>query len=357
VTAGPDGGRGVPHFGEPESELASAFETCILVDRSDLSSILATGPDLLGLLNRLSTGKVDDLTAGEGRPTVLTTSKGRIVERLFVHHLGERGVLMVGSAGSSGRVLEHLDRFTFSENTGLADVTPETRLFALVGPRAAEAAERAGLPIPAPYACARTASSPLVDVLGQDGMSSCGLTVRVRRDDAGPTWDRLHDAVQRTGGRAAGEAAIESYRVLCGFPAGGAELTEDHNPLEAGLLDAISFDKGCYVGQEVVARLNSRDKVARRLIGVALDTSDAPPPRGAEVFVGERPVGRITSALIPAGSDHPVGIAYVKRREADVGDACRVDAPERAFVGRLIELPFRSPEPRPAGRSEGREPS
>ena len=103
--------------------LRAALERCALADRSILPRILATGPDLLDLLHRLSTNAVKDLEPGEGRATVLTTPKGRIAHRLAVHRLPDAGVLLVGGTGGAGAVLEHFRRFTFAEQLGLSDVT------------------------------------------------------------------------------------------------------------------------------------------------------------------------------------------------------------------------------------------
>jgi glycine cleavage system aminomethyltransferase T len=134
--------------------LDAAEGACALADRSDLGRLLGTGPDLLALLHRLSTGDVRDLRPGEGRPTVLTSAKGRIVERLSVHHLGEAGVLLVAGPQAAPRVAAHLRKFTFAEKTGLTDETAATFALALLGPRWVAAAEAAGIPPLSPYGVA-----------------------------------------------------------------------------------------------------------------------------------------------------------------------------------------------------------
>ena len=326
------------HFGDATAELRAAFESCILVDRSELARLLATGPDLLDLLHRLSTADLAGLSAGEGKPTMLTTPKGRVVERLFVHHLGETGVLLIGGAGSGAKVLEHLARYTFAEQTGLAETTGESCQLALIGPRAGRALEASGLKAPAAH---RTEKGRLagieVQLLGQDGLSTEGFSVVGRSDEAAALRSALEDAVGGVGGRPAGADALESYRVLRGLPEAGHELTEAHNPLEAGLWDAVSFDKGCYVGQEVVARLNTYDKVARSIVGLELPPGSDLPEPGATLSREGRAVGELTSVVHPPGRERPAGLGYVKRKEIEVGVSLEV-APDLTAL--LVELPF-----------------
>ena len=97
------------HFGDPAAELGAALEGVAVCDRSDLGRVLANGPDLLDLLHRLGTKSVTGLQEGDGRCTVVTSNKGRIVERLFVHHLGATGVLLCAGRGNAGRVIEHYE--------------------------------------------------------------------------------------------------------------------------------------------------------------------------------------------------------------------------------------------------------
>ena len=107
-----DGASALPlHFGAPKAELHAALNVCTVADRTPLARLIGDGPDLADLINRLSTNSVVDLRAGQGASTVLTTAKGRIVERLFVTHLGDTGLLLVGGTARSEVVLGHLKKF------------------------------------------------------------------------------------------------------------------------------------------------------------------------------------------------------------------------------------------------------
>lgn len=298
----------------------AALASCAVADRSSLSRLVATGPDLLGLLHRLSTGDVKDLRPGEGRETVVTNAKGRIVERLFVHNLGDDGVLLVAGPEGAQRVQAHLHKFTFAENTGLSDVTAATFAFALLGPRWAAAARAVGIPELGPYGSAAcTIAGTRVHATRTNGFDANGVLVIGPRDGAGCVRDALVDAAAALGGGAIEADALEAWRILSGLPAPGHELTEDHNPLEAGLRDAVSFTKGCYVGQEVVARLNTYGKVSRVLARLELEPGAPVPAPGAAVLHAGNTVGVVTSAILPPGQLRPVALAYVKSRELTAG--------------------------------------
>lgn len=306
--------------------LRAALESCALVDRGGFGRLLGTGPDLLDLLNRLSTKAVTRLEPGRGCATVLTTNKGRIVERLFVHHLGDDGLLLIAGPGGGKRAADHLARYTFAERTGLSDVGDGWFHLSLVGPAAGRTLEQAGLPRPEPFGAYAAQG---VRVLGEDGLSAEGFSIVGPRERESAIRPRLRVP------EADGEAA-EAWRILRGLPAAGHELTEEQNPLEAGLWDAVDFDKGCYVGQEVVARLNTYDKVSRALVGFR---STVLPEEGAPVLDGDRRVGMVTSALLVPGQEDAFGLAFVKRGHAEPGNRLAVGDPGSATLT-VHALPF-----------------
>lgn len=328
-----DGASGLPlHFGAPKAELHAALNVCTVADRSPLARLIGDGPDLADLLNRLSTNIVDALEPGSGAATVLTTAKGRIVERLFVSHLGNSGLLLVGGTGRADAVLEHVKKFTFSEQTGLCDCGSEYGLLAIGGPLASEALTTAGFETPPSLGAVEgTHDGMKVHVLGHDGYSADGFSVLVANAQADSLWQALVLAVSKTDGRPAGELALEVARVRRGIPASGSELNEDHNPLEAGLWDAVAFDKGCYVGQEVVARLNTYDKVSRRLVGLRIPQDHLVVAGGTKLYRNDKEAGSITTVSGLEGVE-TVALGYVKTRSADIGDSVQLGAADGPTV-------------------------
>ena len=305
---------------DPARELDAALRGVALADLTDWSRMIGSGPDLLDLLHRLTTGDLRALAPGEGRPAVLTTAKGRIVERLSIHHLGPEGVLILSGPGSADRVLDHLKRFTFAEQTGLRDVGQETCAFAFVGPRWEEAGAACGFGALPPYgAVTANVATARVHLLRTNGFDAQGIIVVGASTAHASIRAALVGAFGNLPGGTIGPEAFESWRVVSGHPLSGRELTGDYNPLEAGLNDAVSFTKGCYVGQEVVARLNTYDKVARRIVRLEFPPGRPAPPPGARVLAGDREIGAITSALLPPGRDRAVALAYVKLRDIPEG--------------------------------------
>ena len=273
----------------------------MLADLSAFTRLRASGPDLLGLLHRLSTQDLEALPVGSGAPTVLTSPKGRIVERLFVHRAAENDVWLCAGPGAAERVLAHLKKYTFAERTGIEDVSATTAQIAVLG------GSIPGLPDPGPWgvAGAKLGSVDVV-VLGQDGFTAEGRSIVCTASDR-PVLESFGPTVDAD--------ALEAWRVRLGYPAAGRELTEDWNPLEAGLRDHVSFTKGCYVGQEVVARLNTYDKVSRRLVTFELPPGTPVPAPGTDVLHAGTRVGTVTSAAPCPETGRPVVIAYVKWRD------------------------------------------
>lgn len=311
--------------------LRAGLDAVALFDASELTRLVGDGPDLLGLLHRLSTADVKGLAPGSGRATVLTTAKGRIVDRLHVHPRRAPEVLLLAGAGRARAVLDHLARYTFAERTGLRDASAELAQWSLAGPRAEEALAAARLPDEA-------------QVVAHDGAGAPGVSVVVPAAAADETGAALLRAAERLGGRRIDAGTVDLLRILHGVPVAGAELTEDWNPLEAGLAADVSFTKGCYVGQEVVARLQNYDKVSRRLLGVEIAGADADGAGadaaiapGAALEADGREAGVLTRLRPVPGTGRRVGLAYVRIRRAGPGDRVRVAGGPEAL---LRTLPF-----------------
>jgi len=279
-----------------------ALHGAAVADLSTWSRLLATGPAFLDLVHRLSTGDVLGLAPGEGRPTVVTTPKGRILARLILLHLGDEGILALSGPGTGDKVRAHVTKYALGENIGLNDVTSSTKAYAVVGPRWAETARAMGLPDLAPYATVTTPEG--TRVARTNGFDDDGLLILSDR----PPQDLPLLSSEE----------LEAWRILTGRPLAGCELTEDYNPLEAGLEDAVSFTKGCYTGQEVVARLNTYDKVAREIVRLEIPGQSVP-PAGARVVLGDREVGTLTSAAPDPSGPAIAALAYVKKRDLPQG--------------------------------------
>ncbi len=295
------------------------------------------GRDRLRWLDGMVTNDVAALEAGPQRSgcyAALLTRKGRIVADLQVL-LRPAALWLETAAEAVEPVRATLERFIVADDVVLRDASAELDRLALEGPAAATILESAlGAPLAlAPEACTEVELEGvklLVAAFGWSGSAAFQLLA-----PAG-TADRLAASLERVGAAhglvRAGEQALEILRIEAGIPRLGAELDEDVLPAEARLERAISTSKGCYTGQEIVARLASRGHVNHLLVGLRCE-GERPPPVGAELHSEGRRVGEITSAcLSPAAG--PIALGYLRRPLDAPGTRVAVDGGE-ALVSAL----------------------
>lgn len=289
----------------PPEVYQAAQETAVLVDRSTLSLFRVTGATRLDLLERISTQAVKRLPPGSGAATILTTDIGRIIDRLLIY-AGADFIYLLGGEGHRGPLARYLWRNVFfQDDFQLVDVSAETAVFALYGPQAPLLLPADSPPINLPlhhWAAQTYHDIPLTwhktDPIAGDGYF---ITLPIAAKET------LWAALVAAGCTPADEPAFDYLRIEAGQPRFGRELTLDYIPLEANLWADVSFNKGCYTGQEIIARMESRGRLAKRL--VRLRAAD-PLPVGEDIRTATKNVGRITSSgMGPGGA---VALGYVK---------------------------------------------
>ena len=308
------------------------------------------GSDRVRWLDGMVSNDVSGLLAGPERSgcyAALLTRQGRVVADL--HVLLRPDALWLETAGEAvGPVAEQLGRYIVADDVEIADRSAEFARFGLEGPSVPAIWERAiGAPLElAPDACldVRIAGVPLVAAaFGWSGEPAVQLFVPAR--SAKTVALALAEAGALSGADAFGPEALEILRIEAGVPCVGSELDEDVLPAEARLERAVSTTKGCYTGQEVVARLASRSGVKHLLVGLAIE-GDAPPEVGAAVKAGSQRVGEVTSACrsVQAGA---IALAFVRRPH----DAEGTELSAGDHRARVVALPFVTPRTPPASRS------
>jgi folate-binding protein YgfZ len=298
--------------------------TCV-VDRPDLATIGLGGDDVLGYLHAVCTQHTADLRPGDATQALLLSPKGKI-EFAFRLAVLERGVLLDTEAGAAAALAERLARFVFRHDVTVG--RPAAGAASLLGPGADTALAAAGLPVPAP---------------GRAGVAGPDLVVQrtpVGADLLGPAAPGAVAALERAGVERAGPERWEQARVAEGLPRTGRELTDDVLAEEAGLLGShVHLDKGCYPGQETVARVHNLGQVQRRLAGLRFEPGDGARPGlpgpGTDLVADDgRRAGQLRSVV-----DHPrlgpIGLAYV-RRVVDTGRRVRAGD----HVATVVDLPF-----------------
>ncbi|TVQ58167.1 MAG: folate-binding protein [Spirulina sp. DLM2.Bin59] len=289
-----------------------------LIDGSAGGRLELTGADCRQFLHNQTTNAIASLQPGQGCETVFVNSTARTLDLATVLCWGERLWLTV-SPGQAGPLMAWLDRYIFPmDRVTITDLSETHTLFTLVGPQATALLNRCGIttpPSPDFAHCSAEIAGVPVQLMAGTGLDLPGYQVWVAADRAATVWSSF----MAEGAVPFDEVHGETLRIIQGRPAPGAELTEQYNPLEAGLWRAISFTKGCYIGQETVARLNTYQGVKQRLWQMPLS---APVAVGTPILQGEAKVGEITSVAAIAGGAMALG--YVKTKAGEAGSTVAV---------------------------------
>ncbi|HEY8638103.1 MAG TPA: glycine cleavage T C-terminal barrel domain-containing protein [Solirubrobacteraceae bacterium] len=305
-----------------QAQQAALRQDCALLDRSERGKLALTGAEAKAFLNGQVTNDVEALQPGQGQYAALLTHKGKMLADLRVLDLGDELWLDCERVALQP-LFDALRRFLVGFDAELHKRTLEQSLLSLVGPRAREIVGAGALPEDEhSNVRSQVGGADVVLVatdIGVDVICAAGAAAAVRDALDCPEID---------------EAAAEVLRVETGRPRYGVELDDSVIPQEAGLNDrAVSFTKGCYVGQETVARLHYRGKPNRHLRGLRLT---GPVHTGDPLRLGEREVGRVAS-VADSPRFGPIALALV-RREAEPGATLDVGGGDaRAEV---VELPF-----------------
>ena len=317
----------------------AARERAAFIDRSSRGRILVRGGDRASYLQGLFTNEIAALEAGEGCYTAYLTAQGRMIADLWVYELGDLMLLDVPGEVKD-TIAAKLDQFIFTEDVQLGDVTATFSQIAIVGPHASailgtwlEHGDRLeGLREHGNFRD-RIDDHPIIVTRVTD-TGEPGFDVYIEQEHAPEMRQRLTSASVPE----VDHGAAEALRIEGGIPAFHVDMDEDTIPLEAGIESrAISFTKGCYVGQEVIIRVLHRGhgRVARRLVGVAID-GDHVPDRGMPITSGGRDIGRVTSAVRSPAVGRPIALAYVRREFTAVGTALAIDD----MPAHVVALPF-----------------
>lgn len=329
-----------------DSHTAAEFQAAIngaAAFHNDAGRLKLVGEDTRDLLNRLSTNLIDpDSPPGGVDATVLTSDRGRIVDLVYVAHGGDYQ-LMLTSPGQQQAVIDFLDKYTIMEDLEVEDVTESSIMFTVTGPDAANVVQQVtGLD-------SSDLTTPAIRTVKVGGSESAASLIVPPMDPVGGrdrmgfhlvSFDGADDssrALTAAGAVHIGSETAEALRIVRQQPLYGVEMSETYNPLEAGLIGAIDFHKGCYIGQEVIARLDTYEKVQKYLValrfedGVADGAYDRLP--GAQLLGSDgRAMGLVTSVTAlpaPDGSDI-IGLGYVRTAAAEIGNVLDVAAPDGA---------------------------
>ena len=305
------------HYGDPLREQRAAAEAVAVVDRSHRELVRIGGPDRLSWLHSLSTQHLTDLPAGTGTETLVLSPHGHVEHHLLLADDGERLIADV-EPGTAAELITFLDRMRFLLQVDLADVTADYALLTLLGPEAGAAAAAIG---PVPSGDWAVTELPRGGYLRRVpwGPGKASVDVVAPRGRLADVWD----ALVASGAHPAGLTAYDALRVAARRPRLGAETDHKTIPHEVGWLEtAVHLNKGCYRGQETVARVHNLGRPPRRLVLLHLDGSAIDlPPQGTPVLWEDEPVGFVGTAVLHHELG-PIALALVKRNTPDDAPLC-----------------------------------
>ena len=303
----------------------AAHNSAALIDRSSQGTIALTGGDRASFLHALLTNDIVGLAKGRGVYAAYLTPHGRMISDMRVIETGSRMLLHV-ERDVAAPLATRLDTLIFSEDVQVKDATGELAAMGLFGPSAARMIQQAtGMSVADLANQYDNVTSESVAIIREDGLGVPGFDLYVPKSD-----DGIRAKLMEAGAVAASEETAETLRLEAGRPRFGIDMNTDTIPLEAGLEDrAISFTKGCYVGQEVIIRVMHRGhgRVARRLVMIVL-AGGSVPARGDKIHLGNRVVGEITSATASPKLGSPLALGYVQRDHAAAGTELTVNGSE-----------------------------
>jgi folate-binding protein YgfZ len=318
------GGPVQKHFGNPEFEYAAARSSAALFDLSDRTQIELTGGDRAKFLHNFCTNDIRSLKPGQGCEAFVCNVQAKTLGHIFVFAAPE-SLLIDSVPGANISLLKHLQKYHITEDVEFVDRTAEWGTLFLTGPGAAAVLACLQLPgedlTPLEHTLADWNGTQLF-IRRTDWLQLPGWEVIVPRDKLAEVWVALKDS----GAKPAGSDAWEPLRLEAGLPVYGVDVTADNLAPEAGRnASTISYTKGCYLGQEPIARIDAMGHVNRTLRGIRFEPG-AVPAAGSELVMNgdtDRVVGQVTSAAHSFQTGAPVAIGYLKRHYDTPGQAVR----------------------------------
>lgn len=338
-----DGVELPPDHGDPQAEYRALTGSCGLADRPDRALVRVTGERAAEMVNGLVTNDVGSL--GEaGRHALLLNAKGRVLTDLRVLPVGD-GLLLDLPESGRANLLSTFQKYLPPIYARFEDLTRDWGVTGVYGPdavRAVSAVDAVRDAVPTGHLQVRHRAADDGDLLvvrahglAGDGVELIGPRAALRELD-----DALVAAVRDVGGSRVGRRALEVARIEAGIPRYGQDMDEGNLAQETGLDEAISHEKGCYLGQEVVARIHFRGHVNRHLRGLRFRDRLPGPGARLEREDGGKEVGRVTSAA-ESPDLGPIGLGYVRREVEPPAEIRWVDEEGGAGRVEVLELPLR----------------
>jgi folate-binding protein YgfZ len=338
-------GEAVADYGNMPAEHDALWKTAGVLDLSSRGRLCLTGTDRLRFLHGQVTNDVNALQVGQGCYAALVTAKGRMVSDLNIYRL-ENELLLDFEPGLVERVTQRLEHYIIADDVQVVPVLAEYGLLSVQGPRAEMV--MAGMEIgeiparPLTVRAVRDATLGEICVVNQPRLGTNGFDVFAPAASMDALARKVLVAATKIGGRLSGWEAFELARIEAGLPRFGVDMDESNLVPETGIeARAISYSKGCYIGQEVIARIRTYGQVTKTLRGLRFASAlSALPERGAKLYQDDKEVGHVTSAVESLRYHAKIGLGYVRHEANATGTELRLATGDEGARVRVVDLPF-----------------
>ncbi len=325
-------------FSDPREELAALRAGCGVYDLGFRAKIAVTGGDRVRWLNGMVTNNIRDLGVGRGVYSFLLNAQGRILGDLYAYNSGDF-ITVDTDRSQVEKMLATFEHFIIMDDVEVKDLRGSVSALGVAGPKSRELLRSAGIAVPE--------MEPLQIVEAKctcqcDCVQCTVVRVEDMRHERYELWlaqaevKKVWDSLVAEGATPVGFEALEMQRIVAGVPLYGVDIRERDLPQETEQMRALNFNKGCYVGQEIVERIRSRGAVHRKLSGFTIENGTLV-ATGAKISVAEKEVGEITS-LASLGEDRPVlALGYIRREASVPGKEVLIGATKAVVAA----LPFR----------------
>lgn len=323
------------HFCCPNAEYIAAKDSAAVFDVSDRSQIRMTGSARAKFLHSFCSNDIKSLDPGQGCEAFITSVKGRVIGHVFAF-VDQDEIWLDSVAGSSVEILQHLNKYAFVEDVDLVDESASQGELLICGAEATDAFNRIGIAVGGLELCEHKRfawQEAHVHVRRVSMLCVPSFLVSAEHQLIANLWQALVDSKSTP----AGADAFEAIRVESLYPIHGVDISEDNIAQEVSRTEsAISFTKGCYLGQEPIARLDALGHVNKALRGIRLDSAVSLAEEAILTAVDDdKEVGRITSWAVIPGHDETVAMGMIRRRFMDAGTELLVRSGTECHTARV----------------------
>ena len=332
----------VAHFANPIEEHLAVRNGIGIIDLSHRGRFWLTGEDRATFLHRINSNDVEGLKVGEGNCAMMLTNRGKIISDMKVCAF-EDGIGVTTNAETTEILFKELDKYIIADDVILENCTDRTGVIAIHGPQSGHFVHTClGFDVTELkefHSICQEVNGNLIACFRSDETGEIGYELYVSAESMGWLWDTLLAKRRKFNAKPIGLTALNSLRIEAGIPRYGAELSDSVIPLEAELEHAIDFEKGCYIGQEIVARMKYRGHPNRLLRGLEIEC-DTPPVKNDLIVDSDKEIGWITSAVASPSLDKTIALGYVRMAYTDSGSNVKIMTRDESFDATVKALPF-----------------